>query len=192
MLAEVVINPSPVPLRESGAPAITTGRWRMPAFGCLGRSSPTPFQAHQPWNWHRPGVANSWPLRSPGILSRRVLCGFLPRRRQLLDQLSKNRYGTLAANSMLTAEQMTCQTDRCIAVDHTFTVDCEAYCGISQRQRYRSNVRRFEAASFGAACTDCNRHGAAGITRAHVRRSMPSGLTRGWDPVRRQGHAPTR
>jgi hypothetical protein len=33
--------------------------------------------------------ANSWPLRSPGILSRRALCRFLLRRRQLLDQPSK-------------------------------------------------------------------------------------------------------
>ncbi len=33
--------------------------------------------------------ANSWPLRSPGILSRRALCRFLPRRRQLLDQPSQ-------------------------------------------------------------------------------------------------------
>jgi hypothetical protein len=33
--------------------------------------------------------ANSWPLRSPGILSRRAPCGFLPRGRQLLDQPSK-------------------------------------------------------------------------------------------------------
>jgi len=30
--------------------------------------------------------ANSWPLRSPGILSRRAPRGFLPLRRQLLDQ----------------------------------------------------------------------------------------------------------
>jgi hypothetical protein len=32
---------------------------------------------------------NSWPLRSPGILSRRAPCGFLPPGRQLLDQPSK-------------------------------------------------------------------------------------------------------
>ena len=35
-----------------------------------------------------PSNANSWLLRSPGILSRRVLCGFLPLRRRLLDQPS--------------------------------------------------------------------------------------------------------
>jgi hypothetical protein len=35
-----------------------------------------------------PSDANSWPLRSPGILSRRAPRGFLPRRQQLLDQPS--------------------------------------------------------------------------------------------------------
>jgi hypothetical protein len=34
-------------------------------------------------------AANSWPLRSPGILSRRAPCRFLLRGRQLLDQPSK-------------------------------------------------------------------------------------------------------
>jgi hypothetical protein len=34
-------------------------------------------------------AANSWPLRSPGILSRRAPCRFLLPRRQLLDQPSK-------------------------------------------------------------------------------------------------------
>ena len=33
--------------------------------------------------------ANSWLLRSPGILARRALRGFLPLRRQLLDQPSR-------------------------------------------------------------------------------------------------------
>jgi hypothetical protein len=35
-----------------------------------------------------PSNANSWPLRSPGILSRRAPCGFLPLGQQLLDQPS--------------------------------------------------------------------------------------------------------
>jgi hypothetical protein len=35
-----------------------------------------------------PSDANSWPLRSPGILSRRAPCGFFPLGRQLLDQPS--------------------------------------------------------------------------------------------------------
>jgi hypothetical protein len=48
-----------------------------------------------------PSGANSWPLRSPGILSRRAPCRFLPPRWQLLDQPS-NGCGTLATNSMIT------------------------------------------------------------------------------------------
>jgi hypothetical protein len=61
--------------------------------------------------------ASSWPLRSPGILARRALCGFLPLRRQLLDQPSwrcetSPRCGTLATNSMPPAEQIMCHTRR--------------------------------------------------------------------------------
>src|ERR1700730_13465174 len=58
-----------------------------------------------------PSDANSWLLRSPGILSRRALRGFLPLRRRLLDQPSTRR-GTLATNSILKLEQGTCQTRR--------------------------------------------------------------------------------
>jgi hypothetical protein len=42
----------------------------------------------KPWNWHRPEQRQSWPLRSPGILSHRVPRGFLPPGR-LLDQPSR-------------------------------------------------------------------------------------------------------
>jgi hypothetical protein len=61
--------------------------------------------------------ANSRPLRSPGILARRALRGFLPLRRQLLDQPSwrcghRGQCGTLATNSMRRLEQIMCQTRR--------------------------------------------------------------------------------
>jgi len=46
-------------------------------------------QGHNPGIGIDPSDANSWPLRSPGILSRGALCGFLPLRRQLLDQPSR-------------------------------------------------------------------------------------------------------
>ena len=40
-------------------------------------------------DWHRPVQRQSRLPRSPGILSRRDLCGFLPHRRQLSDQPSQ-------------------------------------------------------------------------------------------------------
>lgn len=49
--------------------------------------SPTPQHRHTGIG-KDPSTANSWLLRSPGILSRRVRRGFLPRRQQLLDQPS--------------------------------------------------------------------------------------------------------
>jgi hypothetical protein len=62
------------------------------SFSTIGRdlrqfiTNSTPLQ--NPGNWHRPAQCQSWLLRSPGILSRRGLGGFLPLRRRLSDQPS--------------------------------------------------------------------------------------------------------
>ena len=62
----------------------------------------------EPWNWHRDlSNANSWLLRSPGILSRRALRRFLPLRRQLLDQPSTSmRNPSHQLNAQLGAKDM--------------------------------------------------------------------------------------
>ena len=60
---------------------------RQPRFETVHRQLHTGFA--KPWNWHRPEQCQSWLLRSPGILSRRAPCGFLPLGRQLLDQPSR-------------------------------------------------------------------------------------------------------
>jgi hypothetical protein len=99
----------------------------MPAFGCLGRSSPTPLQASPTQE-----LAQTWCRQ---FLATEVSRDFIPpcpvrispaQAAALGPALEKNRYGTLAANSMLTAEQMTCQTDRCIVVDDAFSIDHDA------------------------------------------------------------------
>jgi hypothetical protein len=63
----------------------------------------------------------------------------------------------------------------------------------------RSCIKRDRTCAYSTQCCAglvCVDHGSKGLVCAPgrsrlSRESLPSGLTRGWDPVRRQGHAPT-
>src|ERR1700732_1023999 len=74
--------------RTSGQPAVGL-RQSLAVLGQLRRSSPTPLKVHKPWNWHGPEsrqflateVSRDFIPPCPG--------GFLPHRRQLLDQPPK-------------------------------------------------------------------------------------------------------
>ena len=178
---------------------------RRPRFDIAGRgssrSSPTPHGS-QPWNWHRPTQRQSRLLRSPGILSRRVLRGFLPLRRQLLDQPSQARCGTLATNSIVgSLEQRTCQTRSAHAAEALLAARAQslainraktsglrreiaAAASPSRPGRMRSMLRNCArrtrkpfrlpaaAAAFQAGCTDSDRLLAA--------RAISRGIGRGF------------
>jgi hypothetical protein len=173
-------------------------------------------QLHRKFTNFRIGIdprdANSWPLRSPGILSRRAPRGFLPRRQQLLDQPSTG-CGTLATNSMIKvgARDM---PDQATGRIHGSSAQLSRYSiailgkglGIAaespalpdhrQAIRMRSILRKlrgsrqpapasgFRTAVFKARCTDCNRSTAcrAGRSTGGARRLLLFG-TCSHDPL---------
>jgi hypothetical protein len=120
-------------------------------------SSPTPHRA-KPWNWHRPEQCQSWLLRSPGILSRRVPCGFLPLGRRLLDQpsqsamrnpsrqlndesLSKGHARSALANARAFQSQALASIARNYSVKRTEIAAQIVQCGIVTVRKMRSMLR---------------------------------------------------
>jgi hypothetical protein len=133
-----------------------------------------------------PSDANSWPLRSPGILSRRAPRGFLPRRQQLLDQPSTGMRnpshqlndqgwskGHARPGDRLSPRPFLTQLSLHSIVGFAQAPrDCgriARFAGSSSTRRMRSMLRKlgrarqltpasgFRIAIFEARCTDCNR-----------------------------------
>jgi hypothetical protein len=172
----------------------------VPACGNSRRPSPTPLKVTNPGIGIDPSDANSWPLRSPGILSRRALCRFLPLRWQLLDQPPRRmRNPSHQLNDEAGANDVPSRPPardrnffasttrrfnrlyqaKCLGIAGEIASSPSQNCWNEMRSVLRNgrlftagSVHFFAAAFSEAPCTDCNRPAPRSVRRLNRERPV--------------------